>query len=181
MQIPSGERGDWFVPGTELIQSLWKISGPKETNALSVGGHSLEGQVCYNDHSWVPHPVVGLISIWVAMCWICAGIVTQTWSSCHVWYATMKSPHPDAMVDDAYRLVVWTPCCLADCHKPCRDQLIQCRQCVLCHVALTTDGKTNDDLMDASDYIFMRRERTLNDIRRRKNFSYTVVPVYESS
>ena len=88
---------------------------------------------------------------------------------------------PDATVDDAYRLAVRTPCCLADCHKACRDQLFQRRQCVLCHVALTADGKTNDDLMDAPEYIFMRRERTLNDIRRRKNLPYTVVPVYESS
>ena len=37
------------------VQSSFKvcgmISGPKETNALNVGGYSLEGQVCYNYHS----------------------------------------------------------------------------------------------------------------------------------
>ena len=55
-----------------------------------------------------------------------------------------------------------TPCCLADCHETCGDQLSQHRECILCDVALTTGGKTNDDLTDAAEYISMRRKKTLN-------------------
>ena len=88
---------------------------------------------------------------------------------------------PDATADDAYRMALRTPCCFADCHEACREQLFQRRQCVLCHVALTTDGKLNHDLMDAMEYIFMRRERTLNQIRRQKNLPYTIVPIHQLS
>ena len=88
---------------------------------------------------------------------------------------------PDATADDAYRMALRTPCCFADCHKVCQEQLFERRQCVLCHVALTTGGKVNHDLMDAAEYIFMRREKTLNQIRRQKNLPYTIVPLYQLS
>ena len=89
---------------------------------------------------------------------------------------------PDATVNDSYHMAVRTPCCLTHCHKACRNQLFQGRQCALRHVPLITDGKTKDDLlMDSPEYIFMRREKTQNDIRLRKNLPYVAcIPVYES-
>ena len=86
---------------------------------------------------------------------------------------------PDATADDAYCMARRTPCCFSDCHERCLKELFQRRKCVLCQVALTTCGKINGELMDAADYIFMRRERTLNQIRRQKNLPYTVVPIYQ--
>ena len=162
MWIPSEKRGDWFVPGTELKVCARYLDQRKPMHQVLC---SLQGQLCYNDHSWVPHPVVGLMNTWVAMCWICATVATQTWWYCCVWYCNNEIASPDATVDDSYRMVVRTPCCLTDCHKACRDQLFQGRQCALWHVAFTTDEKTKDNLlMNVPEYIFMRREKTQNNI-----------------
>ena len=57
----------------------------------------------------------------------------------------------------------------------CMEQLYLRGQCILCSVALTRTGKIDHDLTDAIEYIL--RERTLNNIRRRKDLPYTVVPI----
>ena len=89
---------------------------------------------------------------------------------------TFMNTNRNAPADEAYHMTVRMPCCHADCHQAFMEQFYQGRQCILCSVALTRTG--DDDLMDAIEYIFLRRERTLNnDIRRHKDLPYTVVPI----
>ena len=60
------------------------------------------------------------------------------------------------------------PCCGADVHKQCRAGMSAGR-CPCCQMPLTQGEEGFDEMATAADYIFMRREYRLNDVRRWKN------------
>ena len=79
--------------------------------------------------------------------------------------------YPECSPAEAYHLYAkphQLPCCGADCHAQWRAGLSAGR-CSCCSVPLRQGGKPIDD-EDARgmDYLYMRRERRLNDDRRRK-------------
>ena len=88
--------------------------------------------------------------------------------------------YPECSPAEAYHLYAkphQLPCCSADCHAQCRARLSAGR-CSCCSMPLRRGGESIDE-EDASaiDYLYMHRERRLNDHGRRKQIvDYTHPP-----
>ena len=69
-----------------------------------------------------------------------------------------------------------TPCCGADCHPECKSDSIT--RCPLCSNPLTNWKKDKDYEM-VGDILAAQRMGHLNDIRRRDNLPYDIIPLYK--
>ena len=148
---------------------------------LEMGQHVFEMlEKCYCKEKlnllklWQPCHVVGDMNMPHTLTIITA-THTSTFSCCPVWFVGNKLAPKMALADEVYAMTFCTPCCDADCHKECAVTLSDIKCYPLCSIALTRKVKLDHDLMNAVEYLFKRREWTLNEVRQ-KNLTYNVIP-----